>query len=100
MALSRDFLALSVSYQTVWLQIGRMISALQIRAARALLGWSQQTLADKAIVSLNAVKRLESRTSDPRMSTVLAIQHALEKAGIEFLPTDGRKGEGLRIASA
>jgi len=36
-----------------------MITPRQIRAARALLGWSQQKLADKAIVSLNAVTRLE-----------------------------------------
>jgi transcriptional regulator with XRE-family HTH domain len=32
-----------------------MISPRQIRAARALLGWSQLQLADKAIISLNAL---------------------------------------------
>ena len=62
-----------------------MITARQIRAARALLGWSQQQLADKAIVSLNAVARLEKGIVDSRISTVLAIQKALSKAGIEFL---------------
>ncbi len=36
-----------------------MVTLREIRAARALLGWSQQQLADKAIVSLNAVARLE-----------------------------------------
>lgn len=36
-----------------------MISARQIRAARALLGWSQQDLADRAIISVNALRRLE-----------------------------------------
>jgi len=30
------------------------------RPARALLGWTQETLADKARVSLTALKRLES----------------------------------------
>ncbi|MFB8787203.1 helix-turn-helix domain-containing protein, partial [Pasteurella multocida] len=37
-----------------------MITARQTRAARALLGWTQETLAEKALVSLTALKRLES----------------------------------------
>ena len=37
-----------------------MISNLQIRAARALLGWSQQRLADEAGLSAITVKRLEA----------------------------------------
>lgn len=68
-----------------------------MRAARALLGWSQQNLADKAILSLNAVKRLEAGRGDPRMSTVLAVKSALENGGIEFLPATGDKGEGVRL---
>jgi len=75
-----------------------MISARQIRAARALLGWSQQDLADRAIVSLNAVTRIEQGSSDPRVSTMAAIEKALAKAGIEFLPR-GDKGEGVRLKS-
>lgn len=39
-----------------------MITARQSRAARALLGWTQETLADKARVSLTALKRLESES--------------------------------------
>jgi predicted transcriptional regulator len=73
-----------------------MITPRQIRAARALLGWSQQRLADKAIVSINALARLEKDVVDPRVSTVLAIQKALVKAGIEFLDAD-QKGEGVRL---
>lgn len=76
-----------------------MISARQIRAARAILGWSQQNLADKAILSLNAVKRLEAGQGDPRMSTVLAVKAALEGGGVEFLPAAGDKGEGVRLSS-
>jgi predicted transcriptional regulator len=75
-----------------------MITARQIRAARALLGWSQQQLADKAIVSLNALARLEKGVVDSRVSTLLAIQKALMKAGIEFLEAD-QKGEGVRLKS-
>lgn len=73
-----------------------MVSARQIRAARALLGWSQQILADKAIVSLNAVVRLENGKADTRISTVNAVQAALAKAGVEFLAR-GTKGEGVRL---
>jgi predicted transcriptional regulator len=73
-----------------------MITPRQIRAARALLGWSQQQLADKAIVSLNAVARLETGNADSRVSTITAIQKALSRAGIEFLDAD-QKGEGVRL---
>lgn len=73
-----------------------MISPRQIRAARALLGWSQQELADRAIVSLNALARLENGTVDSRVSTLQAIELALIKAGVEFLPI-GQRGEGVRL---
>lgn len=75
-----------------------MITSRQIRAARALLGWSQQDLADKAIVSLNAITRIETGSVDPRVSTLQSVETALTKAGIEFLPAD-MKGEGVRLAS-
>jgi predicted transcriptional regulator len=73
-----------------------MITGKQVRAARALLGWSQQTLADKAIVSLNALAGFERGSSDTRTSTVQAVKRALEEAGIEFLGEEGR-GEGVRL---
>lgn len=73
-----------------------MITPRQIRAARALLDWSQQELADKAIVSLNAITRLERGVVDPRMSTLDAVQKALTKAGVEFISA-ADKGEGVRL---
>jgi predicted transcriptional regulator len=79
-------------------KVVEMITSRQIRAARALLGWSQQQLADNAIVSLNAVARLESGAVDSRISTVQAVQKALAKAGVEFLNAD-QKGEGVRLRS-
>jgi DNA-binding XRE family transcriptional regulator len=66
-----------------------VITGRQIRAARALLGWSQQQLADSAIISVNAVRRLEGDSVDPRVSTVMAAEKALSLAGIEFLPAEG-----------
>lgn len=77
--------------------IGIMITARQIRAARTLLGWTQQELADKAVVSLNAVARLEAGKVDSRISTVSAVQKALEKGGVLFLSANPELGEGVRL---
>jgi predicted transcriptional regulator len=73
-----------------------MVTPRQVRAARALLGWSQQQLADRAIVSVNALIRLERGQTDTRMSTINAVTSALNKAGIEFIPPSER-GEGVRF---
>lgn len=71
-----------------------MITGRQSRAARALLGWTQETLADKALVSLTALKRLES-ASEFRVyeSTRDQIRRVLESNGIVFLNSD--QGEGV-----
>ncbi|MCK9549335.1 hypothetical protein QEZ48_16685 [Aquamicrobium lusatiense] len=63
-----------------------MITAHQTRAARALLCWTQEMLADKAKVSLTALKRMESH-SGLRVyeSTADQLRRALEAAGIVFI---------------
>jgi len=73
-----------------------MIDGRQIHAARVLLAWSQQDLADRAIISRSAVYRLEGGTVDARSSTVNAVRSALEKAGIEFISDGGVMGVLLR----
>lgn len=73
-----------------------MITARQSRAARALLGWNQETLADKALVSLTALKRVESENGLPvHESTRDQVRRALEENGIVFLISD--QGEGVMI---
>jgi len=73
-----------------------MITARQSRAARALLGWTQETLADKALVSLTALKRLESESGlEVYESTRDEVRRALVVAGIVLLSTD--KGEGVLL---
>ena len=63
-----------------------MISARQSRAARALLGWTQETLADKARVSLTALKRLESDSGlEVYESTRDQVRRAFEGGGIVLL---------------
>jgi transcriptional regulator with XRE-family HTH domain len=73
-----------------------MITARQSRAARALLGWTQETLADEAQVSLTALKRLESENGfEVYESTRDQVRRAFEAAGIVLLSTD--KGEGVLL---
>jgi predicted transcriptional regulator len=65
-----------------------MISPSQIRGARAMLGLTQSDLAAKAGISKTALISIETSTSDPKASTLSAIQKALEVAGVEFTNGD------------
>ena len=69
----------------------------QLRAARALLGWTQTELASRASLSLPTVKRVEGGFG-PNVSEEarLRLQEALESAGIEFLEENGA-GLGVRF---
>ena len=73
-----------------------MITATQCRAARALLDWSQQELADRARVGIVTVRQLEGGKTQPRRSTLDVIQRALEAAGVEFIDENGG-GPGVRL---
>lgn len=73
-----------------------MITARQTRAARALLGWTQEMLADKAKVSLTALKRMESVTGLRVFeSTSDQVRRALEVEGIAFI--NSGRNEGVMI---
>ena len=74
------------------------VSIRQIKAARALLNWSQEDLAMHSGVSLPTVKRLESIDGEVggRVDTREAIVVALQKGGIEFIQENGG-GAGLRL---
>ena len=61
-----------------------MISRPQIRAARALLGWTQADLAENAGLSEISVKNIERGVAAPKASTMAALITAIEKAGVEF----------------
>ncbi len=77
-----------------------MLIPAQIRAARALLSWSQAELAEASGVALQSIKNIETGKTDPRLSTATALRRALEKAGVVFL-TDGESvngGPGVRLA--
>ncbi len=69
------------------------------RAARGLLGWNQDDLAKAAKVGLNTLRNFEAGKSAPMTNNLLAIEAALEGAGILFIPENGG-GAGLRMKAA
>jgi transcriptional regulator with XRE-family HTH domain len=76
------------------------ISIRQIKAARSLLGWSQDDLADRSGISKPTIGRLESQDGETlggRQETGAALVAALEKGGIEFIAENGG-GAGVRLA--
>jgi transcriptional regulator with XRE-family HTH domain len=75
------------------------ISIRQIKAARSLLGWSQDDLAERSGVSKPTIGRLESQDGQAlggRAETGDALVAALEKAGVEFIAENGG-GAGVRM---
>lgn len=77
-----------------------MFSVRQMKAARALLAWSQGDLAEASGVSEPTIARLESEDSEQvggRAETSAKLKVALEKAGVEFIPENGG-GAGVRLA--
>jgi transcriptional regulator with XRE-family HTH domain len=66
-----------------------VITAEQIRAARALLNWKQSDLARKTGLSLPSINNIERGIGSPRLSTVHTIQNIFQSAGIDFLSVNG-----------
>ncbi|MFQ5774254.1 MAG: multiprotein-bridging factor 1 family protein [Kiloniellaceae bacterium] len=78
-----------------------MITAGQLRAARGLLGWTQQDLANAAGLGVSTVKRMEASTGVVRGNTgnVWKVEQALHAAGVEFID-EGNGGAGVRWKKA
>jgi transcriptional regulator with XRE-family HTH domain len=72
------------------------MKAIQLRMARAAVGWGVRELAKKAGVTANTVTRIENG-ADAKQSTMDRLQHALEAAGVEF--TNGDQ-PGVRLTKA
>jgi predicted transcriptional regulator len=79
-----------------------MITASQMRAARALAGLDQKTLAEQAGVSLPTIQRMEASDGVVRanVDTLVKVIEALERAGVELIgdgqPSE-RGGRGVRM---
>lgn len=79
-----------------------MITPAQMRAARALLGIDQRTLAELSGVSLPTIQRMEASDGHVRgvVDTLMKVVEALDAAGIELIGENGASsgsGRGVRL---
>jgi len=73
------------------------MSPSQCRAARAMLGWSQADLAQRAKVAKQTLADFERGARQPYDRTLSDIQGALEEGGVVFLSANEHEGEGIRL---
>jgi transcriptional regulator with XRE-family HTH domain len=75
-----------------------LITTRQVKAARALLGWSQSDLAHRSGVSEPTIARLESTEGElgGREGTAEKIRKSIEAAGVQFIEENGG-GLGVRL---
>lgn len=79
-----------------------MLTARQLKAARALLGIDQQKLADLAGVSVPTIRRMEGSEDNVRanVDTLVKVVQALEEAGVELIGPGAASaaiGRGVRL---
>ncbi|MFN4143816.1 helix-turn-helix domain-containing protein [Aestuariivirga sp.] len=79
-----------------------MITSAQIRAARALLGMDQKTLAERAGLSLPTIQRMEASEGQVRgvVDSLVKVVQALEASGIELIGENAQStggGRGVRF---
>ena len=79
-----------------------MVEAAQVRAARALIGWSQAKLAETAGVPVSTINAFETGAPDRIANEAVdKMRAALEAAGVVFIPKeDGGGGIGVRLREA
>ncbi|WP_081274636.1 helix-turn-helix domain-containing protein [Rhizobium leguminosarum] len=73
-----------------------MLTPSQCRAARALLDWSQQQLADQSKIGNATIRNFESGKSAPQHATLDVLRRCFESAGIMFIDQNGN-GPGVRL---
>lgn len=73
-----------------------MITPSQCRAARALLDWSQQDLAEAAKIGNATIRNFEAARTEPQHATLDVLRRTLEKAGVMFVEAD-EHGAGVRF---
>lgn len=73
------------------------MTAGHLRAARGLIGWTQEQLAEKSGVSRSTIADFEAGTRIPYARTLDAIQDALVDAGVDFIVANDSGGPGVRL---
>lgn len=76
------------------------LSPAQCRAARGLLDWSQEQLAQAAGLSRSTVRDFESGRHEPHRASVVLILQTLAGQGVEPVPAGDGSGEGVRFRVA
>jgi len=66
-----------------------ILTPAQCRAARGILRWNQEKLAEAAQVGVATIRLFENEQTEPRRATLSAIRQALENANIEFTSEEG-----------
>ena len=74
--------------------------AVQIKAGRNVLGWSQTELAKRAGIARPTVARIESFSMQPKLDTAEKIKDALRKAGVEFSDYQPERGFTMIVKSS
>lgn len=74
----------------------KTITAAQCRGARAMLGWSQDNLAEAARVAKTTIATFESDRRAPYERTLAEIRRTLEVVGVQFVDENGG-GPGVRL---
>ena len=70
----------------------------QCRAARALLEWTQEELAERAGVSRSTIRGFENGQHELHRSSATVIRQALEQGGAVLVDADAGCGPGVRLA--
>ena len=75
-----------------------MLLVAQIRAARALIGWTAKDLAGASKVGITTIRKIEVQEGLARAQerTIEDIRRAFEAAGVEFIGTPN-EGPGVRL---
>ncbi|NCC03472.1 MAG: XRE family transcriptional regulator [Proteobacteria bacterium] len=87
--------------------ITRLLSARQIKAARALLSWTRKDLADESGLSAETIKNIEYDVYSPKRETLTALIDAFARHDVQFVyyetligsPTDSDHNGSLKTVS-
>lgn len=66
---------------------------MQSRAARGLLNWTQNELAERAGISAVTIRNYENGRTAPNPATLIVLQQTFERAGVEFIAN----GRGVQL---
>jgi predicted transcriptional regulator len=74
-----------------------MLTPNQLRAARALVGWTRADLAKQSGVAVPTITGFELQGADSKISTLHKLKRALEQAGVTFIDETDINGPGVRL---